>query len=672
MSDDDSISDVIDDIDFDEMENDILNFANEPSVKSYLELGVDLQNYKNQINEELNLAQQASINDYLKQVPYVTALNNQLNKLDDTLASMEERLKIFNESLSKMSGYIYNIQAKSQDITQKLKNRREYESLLGEFTRSVSITPDFIQDVFNTPVGVEYVKIVEQLEQKIRFSTRSEVKETSSSQDFMANLMKLKTKAAENIKNWLSTRTTELIIYPENQPITQENMIRCHKLVYFLREFSPDDETACRANYTDYMSRYYAEIYHSLSRSITRKMSQVPMQLDTLVPQPQSFSFFSRKRNMGENSSFFSLGDRYKVLNNILAPPVDIPEGSYPLEYLMQNFFMNYMNKVTEEHDFIAAFWYDNGMASNVFSAASRVIETFVDELLAKINDPVCVAILHRIVSAHREELSRRHVHCLEQYMNSLERSLNARFRQILLSNIQNLEQTDPKTLSDMGHHANAVARRFSELAASITKLTTKTNEDVLIPAISDCAATFCGLFERSSKKFAAPTGDAFLINNFFVVSNVLRPLGQTTLLQLFDAKHDDACARYVESSISKSFGDLTTVVKSAFESVENNWPPKRTNFGPTILSRIANDFKDRHVSEMKTSADSMLTLFGDFTDGQNIKRNIAKRTVLYWTRFEQLCKVIAEKEPQAMRWVNSMLSIQQLVLNIRPLTESF
>ncbi|EAY07627.1 hypothetical protein TVAG_429910 [Trichomonas vaginalis G3] len=669
---DESFSDVIDDINFDEMENDILNFANEPSVKSYLELGVDLKNYKNQISTELSAAQQASIQDYLKQIPYVTALSNDLNKCDETLQSMEDRLKLFNESLSQMSYYINSIQTKSQEITQKLKNRKEYEALLGEFTRSIAITPEFVREVTESPVGIDYVQTILQLEKKIQFSTRKEIKDINSSQDFLMTLNRLRLRAAENIKNWIIEKTLELVMYPESQPITQENMLRCHKLVEFMKESSLEIDKMCRTNYIENISRYYQEMFYNLWKGVLRKMSQAPLQSDTLAPQQQYFSFFSRRKNTGENTSFFSLGDRQKVLNNLLLPSADIPEGSFSLEFLMQNFYMKYINKVTEEHDFIAAFWADNVMAFSIFSPISKQIEMSMEQLLLKINDPVCVSILLRIISAHRQELNRRRVNCIDQHLNSIEMSLLMRFRLIIQNNISALESTDLSAVIETGHFANAFARRFSEFASSISKLITPANEDNLVPYLDDTAATFCQLFERASKKLPVEKSDAFLINNFIVVANVLRQNGRTTLTQLFDAKHDDACARFVEICIQNHFGDLVSTVKSAYPNIENMNPPTKTNFGPTVLMRIANDFKENHSAEMKTIADSMLTLFGDFTDGRNILRNIAKRTVLYWTKFEQLAKAIMEKDPNSMRWVNSMLSIQQLVLDIRLLTESF
>ena len=82
-------------------------------------------------------------------------------------------------------------------------------------------------------------------------------------------------------------------------------------------------------------------------------------------------------------------------------------------------------------------------------------------------------------------------------------------------------------------------------------------------------------------------------------------------------------------------------------------------------------DFKQTHVEKMKAISESQIMKFGDFLNGREILKLIAKRMVLYWAKFDQLCRSVVKSGPTPP-WFSNIISTQQLVCNIRPMTESF
>ena len=81
-----------DNVNFDEIENDIERFASEPSVRAVLEVGVDLQNYDEDIQKSLAVAEADSIEEYLKQIPRVERLHDEITSCDKVLETIQDLL----------------------------------------------------------------------------------------------------------------------------------------------------------------------------------------------------------------------------------------------------------------------------------------------------------------------------------------------------------------------------------------------------------------------------------------------------------------------------------------------------------------------------------------------------------------------------------------------------
>ena len=673
-------SDGLEDINFDEMETDLAKFASEPSVRSVLEVGVDLQNYSSSISEELKETQQNSIKDYLQQVSHVQELGKEIDSCDKTLETMENLLKDFQESLKQMSTDINTLQTKSQEITKKLNNRKEYEQYLGDFTRNLAITREFVNEVCNTEVGLQYLTTIQSLEEKIKYCRRKEVRDTNAAQEAYINLEKLKVKAAENIRKWMISRVTELITYPDTQMIIQDVLMRCHDLVVFLKENAADVDKFARNYYVDSLSRFYLEIFRNLARNVTQKMARISTQDETLVPVSQSRSFFSRRRTVGESTLFFSLGERYKLLQNALQPPQQFGEGSYPVEALLRSLYMRLVDCVADENNFSTTFWNDDSICTLIFSQTTKFLEQFLDELLPQITDPVCIVVLLNFHAIHSSELDKRRCFRIDQHMSNVHRKLCARFRQIIARNITALENCDLSILTDTSgsngtgqasHHTNALTRRFAEFAASMTKLLTKDNIEIVAPELHNISSSVIDLFDRSSKQFKNPeTPDIFLINNYFLIISTLRTMDGSILLDLFQRKLNESINHYVEIVLLIHFNELATVVRKAFTNIETREEPITIDFKEDELKKVADSFSSRHVQEMKLISDSQIMKFCDFTNGRDILRQIAKRLVLYWTKFDQLVKYVLYKQGKRPQWVTMMLSAEQLVAQIRPMTE--
>ena len=665
-----------DDVNFDEMEHDIERFASEPSVRQVLEVGVDLQNYSSTIRQELEVAEAASIEDYLRQATRVKKLHDEISTCSSALEAMEDLLMEFKSSLGQLSSDICSLQTRSQSITVKLQNRKNLEKYLGEFTREVSLTREFIEQIANGDVGLSYVKLLDELSGKLKFVNRSDVKGSQAAQESLVPLDRLRVRAADNVRKWIVANVNSLRDGEGDRLSIQNIMMRCRSLFRFLRENAPDVGDSARDYYVDQVSKTYLDMYRNATRRITKQMAQISMSPETIVPMTQKTGLFKSKRTIvGESTLFFSLGERAKLLNEMLAPPQQCMEDSYPVEVLLRSLYQCLIDDVTSEHAFAGEFFGDESVTGGIFAPATRYMEQFFDELLAKITDPVCVILLLRFAYAHKAEMEKRKVFNIDQHLTTVQHKLADRFRGIIEMNQQAIESADAKMFlenKDTSYHANAMTRRFSEFATSMSLLMSDEVADIMTPQLHMIGAAVIDLLERTSREFKRPElAVVFLINNYYLILSTLKTINGCVLLELFEQKLNDCTAHFVDLELHTNYKKLVETVRRAFTKLETREDPIQIDIGEAELKEIALDFKQTHVDKMKNIAESQIMKFDDFLNGREILKLVAKRLVLYWAKFDQLCRSAVKNGP-APPWFANLISTQQLVCNIRPMTESF
>jgi hypothetical protein len=657
------------DVDFDQMEQDIEKFASEPSVREVLEEGVDLQNYSGRIAKDLELAESASIDDYLSQTPRVEQLHREIMACDAALEAMENLLLQFKGSLGQLSTDIFSLQTRSQEINVKLLNRKALEKFLGEFTREVSVTRDFENKISTTEVGFAYVKLLEELSRKLKYLLRKEVRASHAGQEAVSPLDRLRVRAADNVRKWIVARVTDFRTGVQDRLSVQNLMMRCRFLFRFLREHAPDVQQASLDYYVEVVSRIFLDQYRSATNRIAKQMAQISMAPETIVPVRSS-----RKNRPGESTLFFSLGERAKLVAEILAPPQDFPGDSYPLEALLRALYQTLIDDVTSEHSFVSEFFEDDNVSIGIFAPTTKFLEQYLEELLARITDPVCVILLLRFAYAQKAEMERRRIFKIDQHLTAVQHKLVDRFRAIIAINQAALEAADGRRFLESeatAHHANAMTRRFAEFSTSLSLLLVDELAELMTPELHMIAAAVIDLLEKTSRELPGPDIAAvFLINNYYLVVASLRQLNGCVLTELFDQKLADCTAHYIDLELSKAFKRLVETVRRAFSKLETREEPHSVGIGESELKEIALEFRASHVEKMKGIAEAQLLRFGDFVNGKRILGLLAKRLVLYWTKFEQLCKAVTKNGPNP-QWFASLISVQQLVCNIRPLTDT-
>ena len=596
---------------------------------------------------------------------------DEISTCAQAVEAMEDLIAHFKTSLGDLSADIASLHEQSQSITAKLQNRKNLERYLGDFTREATLTRDFVETITNGEVGPAYASLIEELDRKLKFAHRKDMDTTQATQESQVPLDKLRVKAAENIKKWVVACVNDYSDGTRDRLSTQSLMIRCRALLDFVRENAPDVAEAGKSYYVDTIAKVYLENYRGWTRKVTKNMAHISMSPETIVPAAQSRGNVKAKRVVGESTLFFSLGERSVLLENMLAPPQQFGDDSYPVESLIRSMYQSLIDDFSSEHAFTSEVFGDDSVAMSVFTPTLKVLEPFLEELLGKITDPVCVILLLRFAYAHKREMTKRSVFKLDQHMDDIQELLTKRFKDIVLMNQEAIETVDPKVFLEnkaTAHHANAMTRRFSEFATSLSLLLNEDVADMMTPELHMIGAAVIDLLERTAREFESDElSDVFLINNYFLVLSSLRTIQGCPLLDLLERKLREATSRFVELELHNNFKQLVVVVKAAFPKLDASDAPTSTNIQEATLKETANNFKKSHEAKMKHISESLILLFGDFMNGRDILKRIANRLIFYWTKFTQLAKSITP----CPKWTADMISTDQLTAAISPITES-
>ncbi|KAK8893171.1 Vacuolar protein sorting-associated protein 52 [Tritrichomonas musculus] len=753
------------DVDFDEMEQDIEQFAQDPSVREVLSVGVDLQNYGSEIQRQLKVVENESIEDYLHQVPYMKQLHEEIDQIDRNLETIENSLSQFKGSLGQLSSDICTLQTRSQAITIKLTNRKNLEQYLGQYARDISLSREFINQIVNGVVDSRYATCLQQLNRKLElvkgfssnnspYQNRQRTSMTHSNSSTMENfassyaaakevripLDRLRLKASENIRNWLVARINHLRdYYGTDQVAVQNDLLKSKYLFTFLKKNAPDIESSMREYYVAIMSRIYLENFKVIAKMVYKRMNPISTMNEMIVPIVQKQSFFSTKQTISSSTLFFELGeDRHRLLHDILSPPQPFGDDvHYPVEALVRSLYQTLIDTITAEISFSRDFFEDPNIGMPIFSATSRFMEGFINDLVNKINDPVAMVLFFRFSIAHKKEMDSRKISLLDAHFNSIQQKVTSRFKTLLYSNRNAVDNCSTDLFvgpaQNSAHLANIMTKRFAEFALSIAIINDNDTDDLTRQEVQMLSQSIIKMLEKIGKVLSdiskAKNEDGeeielvFLINNYFhIVSTLRESIGSNTnnnsnpninspatspvrsksistlsnseknipfsqkvrymrsngdflinnnvsvVLPVFEQYLNDTNNIYIENLLKKHFNQLVNIVIEAFEKITNE-QPRKVDFDLSQLEEIANDFKSKHNNKMKTIIETQLSNFGDYLNGKEIMKQIAKRLAVYWAKFYQLCSIVPKKG-KSPQWISTMPTVGILVNEIQSITE--
>lgn len=165
---------------------------------------VDLRKITEKAQHELFDLENEAAYDYLKIENETKVLVSEIQKSDKILESLEFLLKDFRSNLSVIKGEMTNLQNQSMKMNTGLNNRKRLSNEFSQFIESIMLEPKLIEDILKGDINEEYVQNISRLFQKLNNLKKYSALDNKSIKEIEPELEKLKIKACDRIKNYMS------------------------------------------------------------------------------------------------------------------------------------------------------------------------------------------------------------------------------------------------------------------------------------------------------------------------------------------------------------------------------------------------------------------------------------------------------------------------------------
>uniref|UniRef100_A0A0E0M917 Uncharacterized protein n=1 Tax=Oryza punctata TaxID=4537 RepID=A0A0E0M917_ORYPU len=296
------------------------------------------------------------------------------------------------------------------------------ETKLAKFVEEIVAPPGLVTVIIDGEVNDGFVKSLEILSKKLRFSQVDPMINASKSlKDIKPELERLLQKALCKVSDYLTQIFFSMRKPGTNIQILQQNLVQKYRyLILFLREHGSKAYTDVRAAYADTMNKLLCWLL------MIRKSSVV------------------------------------LHLPSVFVKEIDRP-GLVP--------HRSEVNPVKYPYLFFKAFFGEESLFCKVFEGPFKVIRGHLDHTLRNCHDAVCLMLMICITRKQQLVMLNRRLPCLDAYLDKVLIYLWPRFKTVFDMYLQSLYQCDAKMLWVDGSHPHHIVRCYVEFTASLVQL---------------------------------------------------------------------------------------------------------------------------------------------------------------------------------------------------------
>mmetsp|Transcript_7199 Transcript_7199/g.17520 ORF Transcript_7199/g.17520 Transcript_7199/m.17520 type:complete len:731 (-) Transcript_7199:191-2383(-) len=662
----------VEEIDFNEVDDDLKKFQEDEIVKDALQRGVDLGDYARQIETELKRTEKDSVSDYLKESGDVADLHMSIKSCDSVLERMEHMLTKFQADLGKVSSEIKHLQDKSMLMRVKLKNRKSVHKDLDHYVRSIYVSPKLIQSIYEAEIKDQYIEHLKELDSKLRHlqDLKNTKKLDQAAKDMLPLVQRAQVKAVSRIRQFLLQRIYLLKKPQTNIQIKQNLLLRFNYLYQFCKIHDREVSEEIRTIYIETIHKIYSQHFKQYLVSLMKlQAASVVTKADLLgVDEAKSGGMFSLRKSSLHLERVFMLGNRNAILSNIDKPPIIYHSAAkrnhkFPYQEIFRTTHRLLMDTATTETAFVGEFFSDGKDAKvtakkeqiTFESIFGKITQLFIENLehyLNKSYDCLEILILIRVVTLHTQMMRHRQTECLDPFFDRINMLLWPRFKVILDAHLASVKSVKANSVRRGTTTPFFLAHRYGEFASGIDALNKDYNDAIITSNMGRLRDTVCDLLERMANCIGDKTMSVvFLINNYDSILKVFddKNLDSETAKDVKGRMHGHV-AKYVEAGLQEKFSKLITFVRAAEKKVNDALESKKPlpsldlESAAEIVRTFAKHWQ-RNVQQIDTQvsnhfgSDSATTPPGTTYKAPEILRQILIQLVLYYQRLQAVIK---------------------------------
>ncbi|KAI9350471.1 Sac2 family-domain-containing protein, partial [Zopfochytrium polystomum] len=656
-----------------EVDDRIMEFQEDELVKGALAKGIDLREYAREIEKELALVEHAHVDDYVAQDSDFSSLKTEIASCDSLLESMESLLAGFKTDLAKISGEIQSLQEQSLTLTIKLKNRTNSQNQLNTALEGLVVSPDLIKKICEGEVNEFYLQHLHDLNKKMTYVKSQRGSHIRALKDVGPELERLRLKASEKIRDFLTKKIDSLKAPNTNICIIQKNVLLKYKDLYrFLLERYGDAAFEVRSAYIVTVGSYFFASFEKYIKSMSNLQIVLADKLDLIGNDERGSKrcscFFSPsgvgsteqikglfgKAQLRDKTNVFSLGERIQVLTSvdsgiILAHVAEEQHLKFPFEAIFKSINRLLMDNCSSEFIFTSEFFSSikkSKMAASgeptlptssvfyeIFDPTLKYVQAFFKQYIDTSVDAVGVLICIRLNAQHLRAMQKRRIPCLDNFMNFINISLWPRFQGIIDMHIDSLRKAQLGKIRDA--HPHFIMRRYAEFAVSILTLNEGFEDALLINSLNRLRGEVENLLTRMADDETTSKGKLTVyINNYDLIFTILSDNSVSSFDEekaYFGGKLEAKIVEFVDEEMKPHISFLMEFVERA--ELENDVETLEIGRFESIALQFNNSWK---AIITETNA-SILQGFPNFQNGARILHSALTQVLVVYKRFLQL-----------------------------------
>eukprot|EP00871_Galdieria_phlegrea_P004473 jgi/Galph1/5026/GphlegSOOS_G3660.1 len=533
------------------------------------------------LQESLKTAESNYIEEYVQEGSHVSSLRDKILECESELGEVESLIQHWSTRLLELCASISNHHHEAETINNQLMNRKLVQGNILQFLENITFSSELVSGIMDLqPSSNDFARYVEDLQEKVEFLQRTEVKESTVFKDVYPFAQKLVLRATEKIREHLHAKLQMLLNPNTNVQIIQQNVLMKQKIYFlFVRKCSYKTYKEMQDTYANTILRIYQSLFKKYLDGLLALKDEVNAKGEVLVDESsigQNLKLSMGMLNYSNHPNVFVLGNRIQTLQSVEEPALVLAitrERGKKLfiEEIFRCVVKLLVDTCTSEYLFGSEIFeadYEriaNRTLKDVFTLCLSVFEKHLE---ASYDLFGCLLII-KLNDSFRSTMESRNISLMDEFFLKIDIILKPRFQELVQSNLQSITQTSSKSLFPGVDDLSplALTRRYAEFASGLVQveLLSNGNDKMVEESIKRLRVEFLGLLNRigshySRKKFRG----IFLVNNIDLICSIFeeRRLTLTEEYSFYESMLSKQMTNLADFELEEHFADMMSLYR--------------------------------------------------------------------------------------------------------------
>ena len=542
---------------------------------------MNFDQYRKKVYNDLNNIESEIIKNLSKNDKEFMEMFKNFEESEEILDKLEGNLLFYKNKLNDINNDMKVLQNKSNEITLKLKNRKEFEEELFTLLDSIILAPDFLNDILCKDINDEFVGKINILEKKLQTFIGGDLPESSAINEIIPELQKTLAKVCSKIYSHIVNSFLMLNKPGTNIQIIQRNVfLKMKELVVFLKKHAPSMYTELISKYVSFMEKIYA--------NSTTKYTQELLKL--VFNRADKFSL-TQSEELSKDMLILVEKRKTDILKGIDKESIIpmyalVKKETYYNEQLFQSLNKFIMDLITWEVLFFNDF-FDMGIQqsavylNNIYKSSVNMIFEFIQRNFINKNFDYFSISLMIIVNYEQEKIMNElKLNHLEYYFFEISKLLWVKFDQIFKSTVDQIFKSANRSTKILNNGIHPVTNKVGELLSMINLISQRgQNTPMIIVKVREIQLQFNQFFSTivENMKFSSNNEREeaialFFINNLYyllVKLNDFDTLKEENDVDSFDKVLNNKREMYLNLLMNRQFEDMNKILKKCVNKGE-------------------------------------------------------------------------------------------------------